>query len=346
MKSMNEFARRTLFIGAAGALSVAAFGCGGKSVSVDTDGVGSEVATSVVSGALNNNAGSTVAMVEPQGRRKRDAFEILIDELAPIRPAWAATWSCTGGTLSPAFSGAGADPYKHTPLSCMVTWKTGKSASSSWSGAFTLNYGTSCDDTHAFIGNQSAGCTLTRTTGGTPNTRTLTGPDGEMYAITHDTNGAGTGWDSTLTPAPSNGGIILTCAAGGCSTGLNLVVSGSHLTGTLTAPGGAAAPYWNHTVSTGAGGITVTGEGANRVVSGTITVQHNLARFTSTSTFNNVGFADSACCYPTSGTVTTTFEDGPDAQKTESLAFTSDCGEATLTKKDGSTAPLTLKHCL
>jgi hypothetical protein len=29
-------------------------------------------------------------------------------------------------------------------------------------------------------------------------TRTITGPDGNAYAVTHDTNGAGTGWDSTV----------------------------------------------------------------------------------------------------------------------------------------------------
>ncbi|HEV3192847.1 MAG TPA: hypothetical protein VGY54_20215, partial [Polyangiaceae bacterium] len=328
-------------------LSIAACGCGGKTVVVDTDGVGSEIATSVVSGAVNNSAGSTVAMSEPPGGRKRGLLERLIDELNPVRPAWAAKWACTGGTLAPTFSGPAADPYKYTPLSCMVTWKNGKTASASWSGAFTLTYGTSCDNTHAFIGNQATGCALTRTTGSMPNSRTLTGPEGGMYSITHDTNGAGSGWDSTVSPAPSNGGIISICAAGGCAAGRNVVVSGSHLTGTLALPGGAAAPLWDHTVSTGAGGITVTGEGATRVVSGTITVQHNIAKFTSTSTFNNVGFGDTACCYPTSGTVTTTFDDGPDAKKTESLSFSAAaCGEAMLTRKDGSIVPLTLKHCI
>jgi len=339
---MDEFSK-SVFV--AGILGVA-FNCGGAQTVV-TDGIGSEVATSVVSGALNNTAGSAVAVNDIGRKQKKRLLETLIEELTPIRPAWAATWNCTGGTLTPAFAGPASDPYARTPMSCTVTWAKGKTASSSWSGAFTLNYGSTCDGTHAFIENQSGSCALTRTTGTTPNTRTITGPDGAAYAITHNTNGAGTGWDSRVSPAPSNGGIVLTCAAAGCSSGLNLVVNGSHLTGTLTPAGGTSSTIWNHTASTGPGGITVTGEGVHRIVSGTIVVQHNLAKFTSTSTFNNVAFADATCCYPTSGMVTTTFQDGTAATKTESLTFNSvACGEATLTTKDGTTVPMTLKHCI
>lgn len=321
-------------------------GCGVQTVA-NTDGVGSEIATSVVSGGLNNTTGSTVAINAPWQKEKRSRFERLLDDLSPVRPAWAATWSCTGGSLAPPFSGPGADPYMYTPMSCMVTWKGGKTASSSWSGAFVLNYGTACDATHPFIGNQAAGCTSTRTTATGGNTRTITGPDGGLYAVTHDTNGVGTGWDTSVTPAPSSNGVVLTCASAGCSTGVNLVINGSHLTATVTPAGGSQAVFWNHTVSTGQGGITVTGEGVGRVASGTVTVQHNLAKFTTTSTFSAVGFGDAACCFPTAGTVTTTYSDGPNASKTESLSFSSAaCGEATLTKVDGSTAPVTLQHCI
>ncbi len=135
---------------------------------------------------------------------------------------------------------------------------------------------------------------MTRTTTGSGDVRTVIGPDGSSYSVTHDTNGANTGWDSTVSPAPTDGGIVLTCAAGGCEAGKNLVIGGSHLTATVMKSGGKPDKFWNHTVSTGTGGITVTGTGADRVASGTVTVQHNLAKFTTTTTFDNVAYGDPA----------------------------------------------------
>jgi hypothetical protein len=94
------------------------------------------------------------------------------------------------------------------------------------------------------------------------------------------------------------------------------------------------------------GGITVTGSGIERVVSGTVYVQHNLAHVTSATSFDNVAYGNIACCYPSSGSVTTTFSAGPDKSKTETLSFTAICGEATLTRANGSTEVITLDQCL
>jgi hypothetical protein len=306
------------------------------------DPTGSEVAVSSVSGALNNTTGSSVAWLAP-ARPRASMLARAVDALSPIGTAWAATWTCTGGSLSPAFAGPGADPYSYTPVSCSVQWENGRTASAVWSGPFTLNYGTSCDSTHPFIENQVGGCALTRTTSG--DTRTLTGPDGNSYSVTHDTNGAGTGWDTSVSPAPADGGVQLTCAAGGCSAGQTLVISGSHLTGDVDI---ANKDYriWDHTVTTGAGGVTVTGTGTSRSVSGTVTVQHNILRFTSTTTFDSVSYGEPGCCFPTGGSVSTTFSSGPNVGKTESLSFSLLCGEATLTNTNGTVEALTLQHCL
>ena len=323
-------------------------GCGGNDGSAASSSqspTGSEVATSVVSGALNSTAGSTVGANEPRGIKKSPIDELLQD-LNPIRTAFAATWTCTGGSLSPMFTGPGKDPYTFTPVSCSVDWKNGKSASAKWSSTFELHYGMSCDSTHAFFENQDAACTVTRTTAAGGNTRTLTGPDGNAYAITHDTNGTGTGWDSTVSPAPSGAGVIVTCGADGCAKEKTLTISGSHLTGTVTPTGGTANTIWDHTVSTGASGITVSRSGVNRVVTGTVSVEHNLAKFTSTTTFNSVGYGEVGCCFPTTGTVTTQFTKGADAGKTESITFSNVCGEASLTRADGTTVDLTLEHCI
>ncbi len=302
---------------------------------------GSEVAVSAVSGALNNTESQSALGLNPLPREHKTATAWLWDQINPVRPAWAATWTCSGAELDPSWSGPAAGPYAYTPVSCSVTLRNGKTASSMWSGAFTLSYGPSCVSTSPFMDNQPADCTLTRTTAADGNTRTWTGLKGNSVAITHNTFGAGTGWDNTVTPAPSNDGVILTCGPSGCAVGRTLTISGSHLTGE-----GDSLLRWDHTVSTGPGGINVTGSGSGRVVTGAVTVQHNLAHYTSTTTFNNVAYGDTACCYPTDGSVTTIYSSGPNLNKTETLTFTALCGEATLTKPDGSNDSVTLDECL
>jgi hypothetical protein len=302
---------------------------------------GSEVAVSAVSGALNNTESQSALGLNALPREQRSYAGWLLEQLNPVRPAWAATWTCSGATLDHTYVGSVGNPYLYTPVSCQVTWGSGKTASAIWGGQFILDYGASCDATSPFMDNQAAGCSLTRTTAVGGNTRTLTGPRGNTYAITHDTNGAGTGWDANVTPAPANDGVTLACGASGCAAGRTLTIGGSHLSGTVD-----AIRLWDHTVSTAAGGINVTGSGPGRVVTGTVYVQHNLAHVTSATTFNDVSYGNTACCYPSSGSVSTTFSKGPDLTKTESLTFTAICGEAVLTKPDGSTAAVMLDQCL
>jgi hypothetical protein len=329
------------------ALACGSFACssssGSASSGADLSPSGSEVAVSVVSGALNNNSGSGVALFTPPRAPKATIVERALAALNPIGTAYAASWSCSGDTLSPSFDGAGT--YAFTPASCEVSWKTGKSESSAWSGPFTLVYGAQCDATHPFMELQAAGCDLTRTSSATGDMRTITGPDGNSYAINHDTNGAGTGWDTSITPAPSDGGVVVSCGASGCAEARTLVINGSHLTGTVDI-GGVSTEIWNHTVSTGASGLSVTGSGASRVVNGEVTVQHNLIKATSTTTFSSVGYTEPLCCFPTTGSVSTTFAKGSNVGKTESIAFSAICGEATLTKPDGTVESLTFEHCL
>jgi hypothetical protein len=303
------------------------------------DGQGSEVAVSVVSGALNNTGGSALGW---NGRRARQStFDRALEILNPVGLAWAANWTCTGGTLSPAF--AGPATYTYTPASCSVTWKNGKTASSIWDGSFTLVYGPSCDAQHPFIGHQAGGCSLVRTTGASGNTRSLTGPDGNSYSITHNTNGGDSGYDLAVSPLPSNEGLIVTCGASGCNTTGILVISGSHLTGTVTAAAGGSTTLWDHTVI---GTVEVDGPADVRVVNGGVTVEHNIVHRTSNTVFANVTYGDASCCFPTAGYVATSMQNGPHAGETETLTFGSVCGEATLTTFSGSTLELTLEHCI
>lgn len=337
---------RVLSIVSCGFLACGALACSSSSAPGALSGTtgntpsGSEVAVSAVSGALNNTSGSSLAWY-PQAP-KSSPVERAFALLNPIGTAHAAEWMCSSGQLSPAFSGPGADPYSYTPPSCSVTWANGRGASSSWSGPFTLSYGSSCDSTHALMEKQAAGCELTRTSSASGDTRTVTGPDGYLRTVDHDTNGAGTGWDSTVSPAPNDDGVQTTCGSGGCSSSRNIVINGSHLTGTIAIDGDTAT-IWDHTVT---GEISVTGAGADRVANGTVTVQHNLLKYTSTTTFTQVGYAEPLCCFPTQGSVSTTYTKGGEAGKTETLAFTSVCGESVLTQTDGQRVALTLEHCL
>ncbi len=315
------------------AFAVLAGGCISKSTFDEPSG--SEVAVSVVSGGLNNTSGSSLALNSLKPPRSSLARSVL-DALDPIPSASAATWNCSGGSLSPTFMGPAAGPYTYTPVSCMVTWGNDKTASADWSGTFLLEYGATCDSTHAFLGSQAAGCSITRTTVTGGNTRTITGPDGNSYAITHDTNGEGTAWDPTDTPVATNGGVVM--------TDTSLVISGSHLIGTVEI-NGDKGKIWDHTVMTDAGGITVTGSGTDRVVGGTVYVHHNILKFTTATTFNDVKYGNADCCFPTGGSVTTTVVQGTGTSRSESLTFTAACGESVFTDSHGTSA-LTLQHCL
>lgn len=330
------------------AVLVACVGCKKDDPTADSfEPSGSEVAVSTVSGALNNTSGSVVAMnrTSRPSARKASPLQLAVRALNPIRTAWAAEWTCSGGSLAPSFAGPAKNPYEYTPVSCSISWGEDETGSSTWSGPFTLNYGAECDAVHPTPAGQVAGCTITRTTGASGDTRTITGPDGNSYAIDHETDGAGTGWDSSVSPAPSNGGVELTLGGGDGDVEDTLVINGSHLTGTVNVDG-LTLKIWDHTVSTSAAGITVSGEGTARIVSGSVTVQHNLAKFTSETTFDAVGYGDAACCFPTSGSVSTTFSKGADVGKTETLTFSSTCGEATLKAASGASVPLVLQYCL
>jgi hypothetical protein len=92
-------------------------------------------------------------------------------------------------------------------------------------------------------------------------------------------------------------------------------------------------------------GLTTTGTraGGDRVISsGTVTLYHNLAKYTATNSFNSVTWGSSTCCYPTSGSVTTTFTGTKSG--TGTMTFTSTCGAATYVDSTGS-SNVTLTQC-
>jgi len=135
----------------------------------------------------------------------------------------------------------------------------------------------------------------------------------------------------------------VTCSASGCDADGTLVINGSHLTGAVTTAAGRTATLWDHTLT---GTFALAATSAGRVVNGTVTVEHNIVQRTASAVFNGVTYGDALCCFPTAGSVATTMQNGRRAGMTETLTFSSTCGEATLTTFSGKTVALTLEHCI
>lgn len=68
---------------------------------------------------------------------------------------------------------------------------------------------------------------------------------------------------------------------------------------------------------------------SNRAITGTVTIHHNLAKYTATNKFNDVTWSDASCCFPVSGSISTTFSGTGAPSGTSTLTFTSTCGSAT-----------------
>jgi hypothetical protein len=205
---------------------------------------------------------------------------------------------------------------------------------------WTYDYGTDCTGGGFLPKDQPSGCVITRTSPSTGVTRSLVGPDQNTYAVIHNTNGQTTGWDSSI--AVTNAGVAVSCTNTGC-TEQTLMINGSHLTSKMN-----SATLWDHTVSTNTAlNMTINTDGSH-TVSGTVTVQHNLTKVLSMSTFSNVtyGGTNEDCCFPTSGTVTTVYSSGPNAGKSETMTFSSSCGAATLTTTGGNSLAYPLIHCI
>ncbi len=117
-------------------------GCGSSS-SGGSDGTGSDIAVSAVSGALNNNSNLSLVGWNLPIERKSIILRA-VELLKPISTALAAKWTCTGGTLTPTYGNATPDPlgnsaYTFKPKSCSITWANDKTATSEWNGDFLLS---------------------------------------------------------------------------------------------------------------------------------------------------------------------------------------------------------------
>lgn len=155
-----------------------------------------------------------------------------------------------------------------------------------------------------------------------------------------------TAWDGTTFSSASTGTVItasesgivggFTCAAN--NPCYSLVVNGLH--NVMTGPKGTE--WFNHIITSN---LTAQGRKSTNdlIVSGAVTIWHQLLDYKAVNTFNNVTWGDSACCFPTSGSMTTALTGSLTASLT--TTFSSTCGSAQFTNEDGDTSTITLTNC-
>ncbi|MFL5813972.1 MAG: hypothetical protein ACJ763_10380 [Bdellovibrionia bacterium] len=293
-------------------------------------GTGSEVAVAAMSGSSSASEGTVAHHLDP--RVKPSPFEKLKSNLNPVSTALAVpscNWSnlitsCSGNVETLSFDSCSApmDPAIRIQGSESLTW-TG--ASCCTATPLTASSMTPCSFTRRTVDNTGASDPLKRSIG-------------SNYVML-DTETV-SGYDKSL-----SGGFNVTCQGttgnATCDGQREISITGAHYTGK------ASSLAWDHTVSTDAPIIEQGHGNSRKILSGTIRVQHNLAKVTSITTIKDTLTHTAGCCYPTGGSISTTYAGGKLDGKTEIMSFTSKCGETSLT--DGTTQQktgLTLHHCL
>jgi hypothetical protein len=295
--------------------SVSATGCGKQSSSLQTDQsyLVADSAVSTVSGSLNDSEqANSYAM-------HRTHFDI-------IPTAYAA--GCGLSRFSPSIgSNCNATTGGETVVSNFVDCTAGRSDEFTFNGqvALTFDSNATCNTWISGSGLPTSG-TVTRTT--TNFTRSNPGGSSVSVSSANFTNYAGT----------VIGGGVTTTFGNGTRT---LTVNGIHRVRTST----AGTTVFDHSVSSTAP-IVVSGTrlGGNRVISsGTIKVDHNLAKFSSTASMAGLTW-NSSCCHPISGTLTFAMT----GTQTGSLVIdyaSGTCGEAQITKDGTFLGTLELPGC-
>jgi hypothetical protein len=297
--------------------SVSATGCAKKTADLSTDQtyLVADSAVSSVNGSLNDSEQANSYAVHPSPSR----FEI-------ISTAYAA--SCGLSRFSPSVGGTcNATPGGKTVTANFNDCTAGRSDEITLDGqvALTFDSGATCNTWLAGIGLPTSG-SVTRTT----TNFTRGNPGGSVVSVSSApfVNYAGT----------SIGGGVTTAFGVGTRT---LTINGLHRVRTSA----TGKTVFDHSVSTTAP-LVVTGTrlGGNRTISsGTVKVDHNLAKFSSTASLSGLSW-NSSCCHPISGTVTFALV-GADTGSIVIDYNTGTCGEANITKDGDSLGTLDLPGC-
>lgn len=294
----------------------AATGCGSSS-STNSSTTASEIAEGAVSGGVNGTepGGTSGAFYQVPSKSKLQQFASFLN---PIQSSIAGT-SCP--TILSQSSSCSSGDLTLTYDDCSFAH-----SSATWSGTQTIAFSPSCPTTMTVAQLMSSGITLTRTFGtGT----TETNASGEVTTI-DTTTAASSGYNSSVTVSGEGEQAVWS------ASGRTLQILGLHLTG-------SGNEKYDHTINSTA--LTVSGYGTNRALSnGTVTVQHNLAKYTAVVTISNLAWGLANCCHPTSGSFSTSYSGSVSGTETLTFSDTS-CGAASLQSTSGATSAITLGHC-
>jgi hypothetical protein len=303
----------TRFVAMTVITSVSATGCGTKTdLSGDQTYLVADSAVSSVNGALNDSE-------QANSYALRRGFEI-------IPTAYAV--SCGLSRFSPSVGGncAGTVGAK-TVTANFNSCEAGRSDEFTFNGQVTLTFDSSatCNTWLGGIGLPTSG-SVTRTT----TNFTRTNPGGSQVSVSSAAfpNYAG---------VSIGGGVTTTF---GAATRL-LTINGLHRVRTSA----TGREVFDHTVST-TSPIVVSGTrlGGNRVISsGTVKVDHNLAKFSSTASMSGLSW-NSSCCHPIAGKLTFALV-GTDTSSIVIDYATGTCGVANITKNGDSLGTLDLPGC-
>ncbi len=290
--------------------SFAMFGCAKSSTDSATDG---NEAVSNISESAMSEAGQQASSAEGAASPGLMAERDYVDPLDQIHTTSACTFTgarsaCTGAVDTLTWGG------------CSVNLAT---LTGGWTETWSAN----------------ANCTakaLTATSDSvvrTSSSQVLTLPSGAT--ITTNTT-AHTAYDGTALPAT---GVTTTLTNSGAGQ-RTIVIDGVHRV--LVGPHGRT--LFDHSLTST--GLISTGKRStsNRVVTGNLTLYHNLLKYKAVHTFNSVTWGSSSCCYPTSGSISSVLT-GTGRSGNVSLAFSATCGQATFTDTDSSTSTVTLTQC-
>lgn len=262
--------------------------------------------------STSSEGGTSVSSVEfEESDYDLQSIDAIDPQSASVHPMSACSFSSSRSTCSSNVS--------------TVNWGGCSVGTATLTGGWTETWSNGFCANGASPGTLSSGSSVVRTS----SSQVLTLASGAT--LTTDT-AAHTAYDGT-----SIGSTGITVSKSG--TTRTIAIDGIHRI--LKGPRGRT--LFNHSLKST--GLTVTGTRAlgTRVVSGNLTVYHNIAAYTATNTFNNVTWGNSSCCYPTSGSISTSLSGA--LTGSTSLAFTSTCGSATFTSTSGSTSTVTLNQC-
>lgn len=293
--------------------SISATGCGKKAdLGADDAYLVADSAVSSVNGALNDSEQSNSYALHR-------GFEV-------IPTAYAA--SCGLSRFSPSIGGnCNATAGGKTVTANFANCTAGRSDEFTFNGQVSLAFDSNatCNQWLSGTGLPTTG-SVTRTT----SNFTRSNPGGSSVAVSSATH--------TNYSGVSIGGGVTTAFGAGTRT---VTISGLHRIRTSA----AGRTVFDHSVTT-TSPIVVSGTrlGGNRVVSsGTVKVDHNLAKFSSTASLSGLTW-NASCCHPISGTVTFALVGG----ETGSIAIdyaSGTCGEAKITKDGEFLGTLDLPGC-